>query len=142
MPAQISDDLASSYLNSLNRPISVSVMNKLGQFPMYQELGYNGQLGFLKQDFHGLQEWYTHMGMYSSVHAILLSAWAVIKALAPKNPFIALKLFVSSSMGTVGNAFRQIAGFSKIFAATIQDAKSPSGLVKKISSYSSQVGSV
>lgn len=142
MPAEVLDDIASTYLNSLDRPISVSVMKKLGKFPMYQELGYNGVLGHLKNDFHGLREWYTHMEMYSNAHVILRAAWAVIKALAPKNPFILLKLFISQSLGTVGLAFRQIPNFSKIFAATSQDIKSPSSLDLKISGYSSQIGSI
>jgi hypothetical protein len=114
--SQVQDQIAEDYLKQFERPMSVSVMKKLKKWPMLQELGFNGQLGHMKETFHGLKEFNVHMDMYSQTHDILKRAWLVIKNLAPKNPFVALKLFFSQYLGNVGKLFKSIHNFEQIFA--------------------------
>src|SRR5271156_5564615 len=51
---QVYTSVTDSYLQSFNRSIGVSGQQKLQSFPQLQQLGYNGQLGYMKSDFHGL----------------------------------------------------------------------------------------
>ncbi len=130
---QIQDQIADEYLKQFERPLSISAMKKLKEFPMLQELGYNGQLGHLKETFHGLKEFNKHMDMYSTTHPILKIAWKVIKSLAPKNPIVELLLFTSKSMGKIGTLFKSIHNFDKVFSVNTDEILDPDKLKQKIS---------
>ena len=127
---QVQDQITNSYLQTFDRPLSVSAIDKLTQFPFLQELGFNGQLGHLKDNFHGLREFNYQMTQYST-HPILQAAWNVIKSIAPKNPFIAGKLFFSSSMGSVGNLFKGLQGFNKVFSLSPDELQDPTKIAVK-----------
>lgn len=129
----VHDDIADKYLEQFDQPLSISAMKKLRQFPMLQELGYNGQLSHMKEAFHGLKEFNVHMDMYSATNIILTIAWKVIKSLAPKNPFLELKLFVGGALGKVGLLFKSIHNFDKVFSVNTDDVLDPDKLAKKIS---------
>lgn len=126
----VQSQISNGYLQKFDRPLSVSAIDKLSQFSFLQELGFNGQLGYMKDNFHGLREFNDQMTKYST-HPILLAAWNVIKTIAPKNPFIAVKLFVSSSMGNVGNLFKGIQGFDKVFSLSPTELSDPSKIATK-----------
>lgn len=127
---QVQDQISNSYLQTFDRPLSVSAVDKLRQFPFLQELGYNGQLGHLKDNFHGLKEFNVQMDMYSQ-HPLLKAAWTIIKYIAPKNPFITAKLFISSTMGSVGNLFQGLQGFDKVFSLSPDELKDPTQIAAK-----------
>ncbi len=134
MPSgQIHDSISNQYLEQFNKSISISVMSKLRKFPMLQELGYNGQLSHLKESFHGLKEFNVHMDMYSNTNIILKIAWKVIKSLAPKNPFLELKLFFGNALGKVGNLFKSIHNFDKVFAVNPDELLDPDKISSKVS---------
>jgi hypothetical protein len=128
----IHDDIANDYLQQFDKSIGVSAMKKLRKFPFLQELGFNGQLKHMKETFHGLKEFNVHMDKYSNSHPILKAAWALIKYLAPKNPFVALLLTNFGGMGTVGKLFQSIPGFGKVFAANPDDLLDPKKLADKV----------
>lgn len=129
--AQVSDQ----YLQKFNRSIGVSGMQKLQSFPTLQVLGYNGQLGSMKKDFHGLVDFYTQMAAYSSVSTMLTAAWAVIVGLVLGNANLDSLLFTSPSLGTVGSAFQSIHGFAQVFALSPGDLQSPTTIASKVSSF-------
>jgi hypothetical protein len=110
--SNIAADVAASY----DRPIAVSVIDKLSKFPFLQQLGYNGQLDWLKQGFLGLQDFYDEMTIYSSSSQLLQAAWKLIKERVPQNLDVAKNLITDDSLGTVGNAFEQLVGFDQTFA--------------------------
>jgi hypothetical protein len=110
--SNIAADVAASY----DRPIAVSVIDKLSKFPFLQQLGYNGQLNCLKQGFLGLQDFYDEMTIYSSSSQLLQAAWKLIKERVPQNLDVAKNLITDDSLGTVGNAFEQLVGFDQTFA--------------------------
>lgn len=110
--SNIAADVAASY----DRPIAVSVINKLSKFPFLQQLGYNGQLNWLKQGFLGLQDFYDEMTIYSSSSQLLQAAWKLIKERVPQNLDVAKNLITDDSLGTVGNTFEQLVGFDQTFA--------------------------
>jgi hypothetical protein len=129
---KIHETIASEYTEKFGRPLSVSVMNKLKKFPMLQELGYNGQLGFQKKDFHGLKEFNVHMEKYSNTNPLLKAAWKAIKMLAPKNPYLELKLFLGGALGKVGLLFKSIHNFDKVFSINANEVLDPDKIAKKI----------
>src|SRR5271166_2694837 len=94
-------NLSDQYLQQFNLPIGVSGMQKLQQFPALQKLGYAGQLGSMKQDFHGLSDFKSQMSKYSSVSHTLKIAFTLISAIIPNNPSIALLLKDIPGLGTV-----------------------------------------
>lgn len=128
----VQDDIAKDVLREFDRPLDISAMKKLKQFPMLQELGFNGQLGFNKETFHGLQEFNIHMDMYSSTNLILKAAWTVIKSLAPKNPFVELKLFASGTLGKVGTLFKSVHNFDQVFSVNANGILDPNKIEDKI----------
>ena len=58
------DNIAASVAASYDMPIAVSVIEKLSKFPFLQQLGYNGQLSWLKGGFLGLQDFFDEMTTY------------------------------------------------------------------------------
>ena len=123
---EVHDDVADQYLSQFDRTIGVSAMQKIRKFSFLQELGFNGQLAFMKETFYGLREFNQQIGgMYSSTHQVLQDAWATIRGIAPKNPQVESQLFTSSVLGKVGKLFRSIHGFNKAFAASPEELKDP-----------------
>jgi hypothetical protein len=131
---QIHDQIADDYLKQFDKELSVSAMRKLKSFPMLQELGFNGQLSHMKETFHGLKEFNVHMNMYSQTHHILRIAWQIIKSIAPKNPFVELKMFISGSLGKVGKLFKSIHNFDKVFSLNSDEVLDPNKIKKKVTS--------
>jgi hypothetical protein len=109
-------DIAASVAASFDRPIAVSVINKLDKFPFLQQLGYNGQLSFMAKGFLGLQDFYDELNLYSSSSALLRAAWSLIKQRVPLNLDMQENMFQDPVLGQVGNAFQQIVGFDQVFA--------------------------
>ena len=119
----IAADTAASY----DRPIAVSVINKLEKFPFMQELAYNGILGFLKQGFLGLQDFFEEMTVYSSVSTLLKAAWSLIVHRAPLNLDVERNLYTTESLGTVGLAFQRMIGYDQVFAVDPDDLQDATG---------------
>lgn len=131
-------DISDQYLQQFDRSVGVSGMQKLQEFPALQKLGYAGQLGSLKNDFHGLQDFRSQMDLYSSANHILKIAWSLIKNIVPNNPNIARMLFTAPGLGIVGDAFKSIHNFGQVFALSPGDLKSPETVQAKASVYKSQ----
>lgn len=125
----ISDD----YLQQFNRPIGISGMQKLQQFPFLQKLGYNGQLGSMKNDFHGLLDFKAQLTKYSSVSRTLRLAWALIQAIVPNNVNISSLLISPPGLGQVGNLFQSVHNFGQVFALSPSDLTSPATVAAKVS---------
>ena len=119
----IAADTAASY----DRPIAVSVINKLEKFPFMQELAYNGILGFLKQGFLGLQDFFEEMTVYSSVSTLLKAAWGLIVHRVPLNLDVERNLYTTESLGTVGLVFQQMVGYDQVFAVDPDDLQDATG---------------
>lgn len=134
----VQDNVSDQYLEQFDRPIGVSGMQKLQEFPMLQQLGYNGQLSSMKNDFHGLQDFKDQMSKYSSVSHTLKIGFTIIQAIIPNNPSIGRLLITSPGMGTVGKLFSTIQGFGQVFALTPSDLASPSSVSAKASVSSGQ----
>lgn len=134
----VHDQISDQYLQQFDRSIGVSGMQKLQSFPQLQKLGYAGQLGSMKSDFHGLSEFKSQMSKYSSVSHTLKIAYALIAGVIPNNPAIARKLFSSPELGTVGKDFQSIHGFGQVFALNPTDLQSPKAVQSKAAVFASQ----
>jgi hypothetical protein len=121
------DNIAASVAASYDMPIAVSVIEKLSKFPFLQQLGYNGQLNWLKGGFLGLQDFFDEMTTYSSAADILQIAWQLIQPRVPLNLDVQKNLYTTDSMGTVGNAFQQLVGFQQTFAVNSDDLSDSTG---------------
>ena len=121
------DNIAASVAASYDMPIAVSVIEKLSKFPFLQQLGYNGQLNWLKGGFLGLQDFFDEMTTYSSAADILQIAWQLIQPRVPLNLDVQKNLYTTDSMGTVGNAFQQLVGFQQTFAGNPEDLSDSTG---------------
>lgn len=131
----VQQQVSAQYLQKFNLPIGVSGMQKLQSFPQLQVLGYNGMLGSLKKDFHGLQDFKFQLNLYSSVSGILGIAWKLIKSLVPNNVILARLLFTAPGLGTVGNAFQSIDNFGQVFSLAPGDLISPAAVASKAAVY-------
>lgn len=121
------DNIAAGVASDYDRPIAVSVISKLSRFPFLQELGYNGQLGFLQKGFLGLQDYNDQLSLYSSSSPLLTAAWNLIKPIAPLNLDVQRDLVESDSLGTVGDVFEQVVGFDQVFAVDPSELSSSTG---------------
>jgi len=121
------NNIAASVAASYDMPIAVSVIEKLAKFPFLQQLGYNGQLNWLKGGFLGLQDFFDEMTTYSSAADILQIAWQLIQPRVPLNLDVQKNLYTTDSMGTVGNAFQQLVGFQQTFAVNPDDLSDSTG---------------
>src|SRR4051812_4379747 len=120
----VHDSISDQYLQQFNRSIGISGMQKLSQFPALQQLGYNGQLGSITKDFHGLKDFKSQLSKYSSVSHTLRLAWSLISFIVPNNAAIKGLLFSSPSLGTVGKMFSSIHNFGQVFSLSPQDLTS------------------
>lgn len=134
----VHDDISDQYLQQFNRSIGISGMQKLSQFPALQQLGYNGQLGSIKNDFHGLSDFKSQMAKYSSASFTLRVAWSLISAIVPNNVSIARMLTTVPGLGTVGQMFSSIHNFGQVFGLSSQDLSSPAAVANKVSLYQGQ----
>lgn len=134
----VHDDISDQYLQQFNRSIGISGMQKLSQFPALQQLGYNGQLGSIKNDFHGLKDFKTQMNTFSSVSATLRLAWSMISSIVPGNAIIGRLLISPPGLGSVGKMFSSIHNFGQVFSLSPQDLTSPSAIASKVSLYKGQ----
>lgn len=134
----IHDSISDTYLQQFDRSIGVSGMQKLSQFPALQQLGYNGQLGSMKNDFHGLNDFKSQLTKYSSASFTLRTAWTLISAIVPKNVSIQQLLVTSPGLGTVGKMFSSVQNFGQVFSLSPQDLSSPSAVASKVSIYKGQ----
>lgn len=123
MASGVQNQIAAELVQSFDRPISVSVIEKVGKFQFLQELGFGGQLSYAKEQFHGLSDWYQQMTMYSGASFMLSIPWAVIQAIARLNTGVLKNLSLSGALGMVGNAFKKMVGFSQVFAASSDELK-------------------
>jgi hypothetical protein len=127
--------ISDAYLQNFGIGIAVAGMQKIQSFPELQILCYNGILGSLKQDFHGLQDFYEQMAAYSSTNQILQTAWSVINPIVPNNANIELMLFVSTVLGVVGDVFELIHGYAQVFGLSPTNLASPSSIASTVSSF-------
>lgn len=134
----IHDNIADSYLQQFDRSIGISGMQKLSQFPALQQLGYNGQLGSMKNDFHGLKDFKSQLTKYSSCSFTLRTAWSLISAIVPNNISVQQLLISSPGLGTVGKMFSSIHNFGQVFSLSPKDLTSPSAVASKVSIYKGQ----
>jgi hypothetical protein len=130
----VQSNLAAGYLSAFERPIGVSVMSKLLKWPFLQRLGHAGSLSYANTTFHGLQDFNVQMSEYSSTNAILITAWNVIKQLAPLNPSVTAMMFTSPILGVVGNEFQSLTGFGEVFALSPDQLTSPSAIASQLAS--------
>jgi hypothetical protein len=130
----VQDNISSTYLSAFERPIGVSVQSKLMKWPFLQQMGFAGSLSHANSTFHGLKDFGTQMGTYSSTHPILTAAWKVIKQMVPTNPSVIAKMFISPVLGQVGNEFQSLAGFGEAFAVSPDQLNSPSAISSQLAS--------
>jgi hypothetical protein len=109
-----------------NNPVAVAVIAKASTFPFLQELGYNGQLSWLQQNFLGLKDFSDEMTIYSA-NVPLIAPWASIKALVPLNLEVLKKIFISPTMGPVGDAFLTLLPLTQVFAVQAADLADATG---------------
>jgi hypothetical protein len=119
----VQDQLAAELAQSFNRPINVSVIEKAKKFPFLQELGFSGQLVYAKDQFHGLNDYYKQMTIYSGSTALLTPSWAATYLLAKLNGEVTKLLMTSPTLGPVGPAFRKLVGFDQVFAVSPDELK-------------------
>ncbi len=131
-------NVSDQYLQHFNRSVGVSGMQKLQEFPALQNLGYNGQLASIKNDFHGLQDFKTQMTKYSSVSHKLRIAWSLISAIVPNNISILKLLYTAPGLGTVGSAFKSIHNFGQVFSLSPGDLTTPAAVSSKAAVYKNQ----
>lgn len=134
--SQVQTNLATGYLSSFERPISVSVMAKTQSWPFLQQLGFAGSLSLLSSTFHGLTDFYNQMTMYSSTNLILKTAWSVIQTIVPMNAKVQSLMYVDPTLGQVGNQFQQLQNFGQVFALSPTELQSPSAVSSKVSALS------
>jgi hypothetical protein len=131
--SQVQSNIAAGYLSAYERPIAVSVMSKLTQWPFQQQLGFAGALSYHNATFHGLSDFKTQMASYSSTHWILTAAYAVIKYLIPNNASVAALMYPDAALGQVGNQFQSLQNFGQVFALSPTDLQNPSAIGAKVS---------
>lgn len=132
----IQQQVSVQYLQKFSLPIGVSGMQKLSEFPTLQQLGYNGQLGYMKVDFHGLSDFYDQMLQYSNANPPVLDGpWTLISPIVPLNINIIRKLIVTPSLGTVGQMFLTIENFAQIFSLSPSDLSTPATITEATSVY-------
>jgi hypothetical protein len=121
MATVVQNVTATTYLNSLDVPITVSAITQLQNFQFTQKLTYAGILSQLAKNFHGLQDWYDQMTIYSATNPILTNAWNTIKPFAKQNLDLQPQMYIDPVLGQVGITFLQIPAFSAIFTVTPSD---------------------
>jgi len=132
----IQQQVSAQYLQKFNLPIGVSGMQKLSEFPTLQQLGYNGQLGYMRVDFHGLSDFYDQLLQYSNANPPILDGpWSLIVPIVPLNLDIVRKLIVTPSLGTVGQMFLTIENFAQVFSLSPSDLGTPAALSDATSVY-------
>lgn len=134
MATAVQDNLAADLAQSFDRPINVSVIEKAKKFPFLQELGFSGQLPYAKDQFHGLNDFFKQMTIYSGSTALLTPSWAATYLLAKLNGEVSKLLFSSPTLGSVGPAFRKMVGFDQVFAMSPDELKTggKSAILSKI----------
>jgi hypothetical protein len=68
----------------------------------------------MKADFHGLQDFYNQMDLYSAASFVLAGPWAVIYKIIAKCQAMLQKVVTNAIMGEVGKFVSSIYGFSQI----------------------------
>jgi hypothetical protein len=119
----VNTDLAAvTYLASYDIPLNITIMSKTQQWAFQQQLAYNAMLPYICKDFHGLQDFYTQMSMYSAANPIYLAGpWSTIQAIVPLNSNIQKEMYIDPNLGQVGDLFAQLPGFGKVFSVSSVD---------------------
>ena len=128
MPNQVQNDLANMSLSEFDRPIGVSIIPAGQSWKDRQQLQYESMKGLLYKDFHGLDDFYEQMNLYSSSNTILTVAWKLIQALVPRNRKILQTLISLPGTGLVGRYLAQLVGFEKSFVLPNEILEDPSSL--------------
>jgi hypothetical protein len=110
------NELSAASLMQFARPVTISFVDKAQDWPTRQKIAYEAMLALLKADFHGLKDFSEQMELFSTANPMQLKApWAAIKALAPLNRNLLLRLVPDPLLGTmVGRFLSTVLGFSRI----------------------------
>jgi len=116
--AKATDMVASAALEQFNRPVAVSIIPSGQKWKDRQQIQYEAMKGLMRADFHGLDDFYEQMDLYSrSNFLILYKAWMMICVLVKRNRKLLMKLVLNPRLGMlVGKLLTKIYGFDKTFA--------------------------
>jgi hypothetical protein len=132
-----SDQIASSVTN-----IPVSVIDKARLWSGRQDIQYAALINRIKQDFHGLRDFYTQMAKYSSTHEILRRAWKTIYCLVMPNARVADNMYNDSIMGPVGILLKGLNGFNQVFATHPEELNAPKAFNKQATQLSASASTI
>lgn len=132
MPNQVQNNLANMSLSEFNRPVGVSIIPAGQSWKDRQQVQYESMKGLLYKDFHGLDDFYEQMKLYSSSNAILKAAWSLIVALVPRNRKILQTLIYLPGLGLVGKYLSRLVGFEKSFVLPNEILEDPAALKESL----------
>lgn len=124
----IQDAATTAYLATFERPLGILTQRRLEQWSFLQELGYAGALAYLQTHFHGLDDFYDQMELYSSTHPVLSTAWKTIKELAPLNLDVLKETATIPPLGLVGDEFLTVPELGLAFAISPDQLSTVSGV--------------
>lgn len=128
--SSVADRLSSAALSQFDSlPVSVSYISKTQDWPTRQKLQYNCMLSYMKADFHGLQDFYEQMDIYSASSFVLSGPWLAIRQIISMCKNMLQKLITDAVMGEVGKFVSSIYGFSRI---NLQPQEILSGVESKL----------
>lgn len=128
--------LAQQDLSQFNVRIGLNLQNKLQDWPGRQQIQYGAVKGLATKDFHGLQDFNFQLSLYSSTHALLESAWKIIKSIVPNNPKLLATLLTIPGFGQVGMQVLSLVGIQNIVVAPQSILQNSSQLKSTITSLS------
>jgi hypothetical protein len=131
-PDQIASELNAQY----SRPITISVMRRLDEWPFLQTLGFQASLKDSSEMFHGLEDFVEQIEDYSSANPTQLGGpMSVIAPRAPLNANVEREMYEDPTLGEVGLTFESLAGFGQVFAVSPDELQeSPTAAADKVTS--------
>ncbi len=112
----VQNTLADASLTEFDRPIGVSIVPQGQDWKDRQKIQYEAIKGLMFKDFHGLQDFYEQMFIYSSTNPLILGpAWRAIQPLAPRNRNVLATLTDLPGLGLVGQYLATLVGFEQTF---------------------------
>jgi hypothetical protein len=119
MLTQDPDQLASELNAQYNRPISISVMRQVDEWPFLQTLGFQASLKDSSEMFLGLDDWTEQIEEYSSANPTQLGGpMSVIQKRVPMNSNVKAEMYEDETLGDVGDIFSTLPAFGQVFAVS------------------------
>lgn len=124
---QVQTQMAADTLNQFNVPLNISLISKANDWQTRQKAAYAAVVDYIRQDFHGLNDFKEQMQMYSTALGLIgTAAYKVIQPLIPFNRNVLETEVDDPEMGMVGKFLLTLLGFNQVFAMTPQTLQDPS----------------